>query len=54
MKEYIRIMVCLFVFGSTFFAWRPGFAAEETTSINKEVSEAKTSDETISLSLIHI
>ena len=48
MKEYIRIMVCLFVFGSTFFAWRPGFAAEETTSINKEVSEAKTSDETIS------
>lgn len=48
MKEYIRIMVCLFVFGSTFFAWCPGFAAEETTSINKEVSEVKTSDETIS------
>ena len=48
MKEYIRIMVCLFVFGSTFFAWRPGFSAEETTSINKEVSEVKTSDETIS------
>ena len=29
MKEYVRIMVCLFVFGSTFFAWRPGFAADE-------------------------
>ena len=48
MKEYIRIMVCLFVFGSTFFAWRPGYATEETASMNKEISEAKTSDETIS------
>lgn len=47
MKEYVRIMVCLFVFGSTFFAWRPGFAADENL-MNKEISETKTSDETIS------
>ena len=47
MKEYIKAMVCLFVFGSTFFAWRPGYAVMKTTSTNKEVSEVKTSDETI-------
>lgn len=40
-------MVCLFVFGSTFFAWQPGFAADENI-MSKETSEAKTSDETIS------
>lgn len=47
MKEYIRIMVCLLVFGSTFFAWRPGFAANESL-MSKEISETKTSDEAIS------
>ena len=47
MKEYIRAMVCLFVFGSTLFVWRPGYAVMETTSVDKEISEAKTSDETI-------
>lgn len=47
MKEYIRIMVCLFVFGSTFFAWHPAFA-EDQKLVSKEISETKTSDETIS------